>query len=456
MRRLRSVMRLAALMTAVALVAAACGQSSSGSTEDSTTSTSGTDTTMSTETTETSDAGGEGGETDDENTELHVFHFKVNLQDQWQTLTNSYSESNPNVTFVNEIIGGGTAWLPILKSKFAAGQGPDIFIVEGPAQAAEFEDFLSDLSDEPWTERAFPEALEGLTIDGSVMGMPVNLEGYGYIYNKAIFDEAGVTEVPTTLDGLREAAGLIADAGYTPFGTGYGIWWVNGLHLMNMPFARQDDPRAFMESALAREASFSEESLFTTGLKELADITIEYGEDDPLTSDRDQQALAFVNEEVAMIQQGNWREIEILEANPDMEIGLVPMPLGNDPEEGDKLAVGVPFYFVVNSASSEAQQQEAREFLNWLVSSDEGKATLVDEFGFIPAYPDIEPSGLGGISSDILEYSTEGKVVPWMFGQFPDGSPQEMSDAFQKYIAGVQDWDQTIAEINATWDRLAG
>lgn len=454
MRRLRSVTRLLALVTVLALVVAACGQSSSGEGDDTTTTAAASDT-ETTASTETTDGSGE-GEAEGGTTELHVFHFKVNLQDQWQTLTNTYTEQNPDVVFVNEIIGGGTAWDPILKSKFAAGEGPDIFIVEGQAQAAEYGEFLSDLSDEPWVERAFPAALEGLTIDGNVMGMPVNLEGYGYIYNKAIFDEAGVTEIPTTLDGLRQAAEQIADAGYTPFATGYGIFWVSGQHLMNMPFARQDDPRAFIDDALAREGSFADNPLFTDGLQELADITIEYGEDDPLTSDRDGQAFAFVNEDVAMMQQGNWREIEILEANPDMEIGLVPMPLSNDPEEGDKLAVGVPFYFVVNSASSEAQQREAREFLNWLVSSDEGKRTLVEEFGFIPAYPDIEPSGLGGISEDILEYSNEGKVVPWMFGQFPDGSIPEMSDAFQKYIAGVQDWDQTIAEIDSIWDRLAG
>ena len=67
---------------------------------------------------------------EDSSVELHIFHFKVNLQTEWQALTDEYSEMNPNVTFINEIIGGGSQWMPILKSKFAAGHGPDIFIAE--------------------------------------------------------------------------------------------------------------------------------------------------------------------------------------------------------------------------------------------------------------------------------------------------------------------------------------
>lgn len=391
---------------------------------------------------------------EDEVTELHVFHFKVNLQTEWQNFTDEYSAMNPDVAFVNEIIGGGSQWLPILKAKFAAGHGPDIFIVEGPAQAELFADFLTDLSGEPWVERAVPFAREGLRIDGKIMGMPVNLEGYGYIYNKAIFEEAGVTERPRTLEELQAAAEKIEAAGYTAFGTGYGEWWVNGLHLMNIPFARQEDPQAFMDAVWAGEQTMAGTPEFVA-LQQLIDLNVANGEDNPLTTDNRKQVEMFVNEEVAMIQQGNWKEKDILEADPDMEIGLLPMPLSNDPEAADKIAVGVPFYFVVNADSSPREQEEALEFLNFLVSSDLGKQYLVEKFKMIPAYGDIEPTGLGGISQDILTYSAEDKAIPWMFGQFPDGSPNEMSDAIQSYVAGQQDWPATLEMMDEIWARLS-
>ena len=430
------------LIAAVALVAAACGGAE--------------------ESTSTTDANGgtaapaPAPSADDEGTtELHVFHFKVNIQTQWQNLTDEYAAEQGDVTFVNEIIGGGNAWLPILKSKFAADRGPDIFIVEGPAQATEFADYLSDMTGEAWTENVFPWAIEPLTQDGKVLGMPVNVEGYGYIYNKAIFDDAGVTEKPTTISELRAAAEQLEAAGYVPFGSGYGVWWVSGLHLMNIGFARQEDPQAFLEQALAREVSFADDPVFQQ-LGDLVQVTLDHSEPDPLTTDVPAQNQLFFDGEAAMIQQGNWREIQILAANPDAEIGLVPMAINDDAADGDRLAVGVPFYFVVNSDSSEREQAEARDFLNWLVTSETGKRYLVEEFGFIPAYDNIPATGLGGVSQDILTYSAEGKIIPWVFGSFPDGSPQEMSEAFQRHVAGQATWAETLAEFDAIWDRLAG
>ena len=222
---------------------------------------------------------------------------------------------------------------------------------------------------------------------------------------------------------------------------------------MNMPFAHQADPDGFLADVLSGDATMADDALFAN-LKELVDITLEFGEPEPLTSNRDSQQLAFLDGSAAMFQQGNWREIEIIAANPDMEFGLAPMPLSEDPAEGDRLAVGVPFYFVVNAASSDVDQAASKTFLNWLVSSDFGKKALVEDFGFIPAYPDIEAGTLGGISADILEYSAAGKTVPWVFGVFPDGAPLEMSESFQRYVAGVQDWDATLVEFDETFNRL--
>ncbi len=428
---------LLVMLVVLALVATACSSSDGDS---------------STETTEAPTASeGEGG--GDDPVDLEVFWFKVNLVEKWAEVTDEYSRQNPNVTIETETVGGDQAWLPLLKSKFAAGEAPDIYMVEGAAQADAFAGFMADLSGEPWVARAIPSAVDGLTIDGVVRGMPLNLEGYGYIYNKGIFEEAGVTERPRTLSELRAAAEKIEAAGYIPFSTGYGIWWVSGNHLSNMPFAHQDDPGAFLEGAVSRDTKFADDPMFAA-LQQLTDLTLEYGEDDPLTSNRDSQQLLFLDGQAAMFQQGNWREIEIIEGAPDMEYGLLPMPLSDDPAMGDRLPVGVPFYLIVNEDSTDSEKAAAKEFLNWLVSSDYGKNALVESFGFIPAYPDIDAGQLGGISNDIIEYAAAGKIIPWVFGQFPDGAPNEMSEAFQKYVANAQDWDTTLAEWDASWDRL--
>ena len=189
-------------------------------------------------------------------------------------------------------------------------------------------------------------------------------------------------------------------------------------------------------------------------MKRIIDLNVEFGEDNPLTTDNNKQTQLFASGQVAMIQQGNWKEIEIQKVDANMEIGVFPIPLTDDPKQSNRLPLGVPFYFVVNKASPEENQAAARKFLNWLVSSDTGKRYLTEQFGFIPAYGDIAPSGLGGISKDLLTAGAQDRVLPWMFGQFPDGMPQEFSNNIQAYIGGKQSWDEALTKMDAQWARL--
>ena len=382
---------------------------------------------------------------------LHVFHFKVNIP--WNEMTDSYTSQNPDVVFTNEIRGGGAQWMTILKSKFAAGAAPDIFVVEGPGQAAVFEDFLSDLSDEPWVPRAVPFAREGLRIDGEIKGQPVNLEGYGYIYNKDYFDDAGITQVPRTISELRAAAQQLQGAGYTPFATGYGEWWVVGLHLMNIPFAMQGNPQGFVDGLMAGTETMAGNARFEE-LQAIMDLNVEFGENNPLTTANNEQTQLFISGETAMMQQGNWKEIVIMGADAGMDVGVFPIPLNDDLEQSNRLPIGVPFYFVVNNSSSERTQEAAREFLNWQVASDEGKNWQTERFGYIPAYGDIEPVGLGGISADLLSAAADDRAIPWMFGQFPDGMPQEFAANMQAYVGGQKTWAEVLEEVDAQWQRL--
>jgi raffinose/stachyose/melibiose transport system substrate-binding protein len=388
-----------------------------------------------------------------ETVELNFFQNKPYLDEAYGEFAEDFQAEYPNVEVVIETIGGGTSWQTILRGKFAADEGPDIFLVEGIGQYETWSEFIADLSGEDFTETAQPFALEGMNIDGRQRGMPVNVEGYGYIYNKDIFDEVGIEELPTTLSELEAVAQQIQDAGYTPFATGYSTWWVMALHMLNVPFAHQDDPEGFIEDLNNGNATMADNQLFQD-LQDLIDLTIEYGENNPLTTDHNRQVQLLASGDAAMIQQGVWKEIPIMEANPDANIGLLPMPL-NDSPEMNRVPVGVPFYFVVNQESSDAEQQAAKDFLNYLVTSETGQRYITEEFGFIPAYTDVSAEGLGGVGQDILSYANEDRTIPWVFGSFPDGFPDDAAKHIQAYIAGQDDWDATLEKLDNSWQQRA-
>jgi len=384
--------------------------------------------------------------------ELHFFQFKPYLDDAYKEFAKDFEKQNPNVTVTTETIGGGTQWQTILKSKFAAGEGPDIFPVEGTAQYHLWSDYIADLSGQPWIKNAVPFALQSLNIDGKQMGMPVNLEGYGYIYNKDIFQKVGITQLPKTLSELQAAAEKIKAAGITPFATGYATWWVTGLHLINVPFAQQPDPQGFIDKLNAGNAKMADNKLFQD-LKNVVDLTVKYGEKNPLTTDHNKQVQLFANGQVAMIQQGVWKEVPIFDANPDANIGLLPIPL-NDSPQMNRIPVGVPFYFVVNKTSPQDVQDAAKKFLDFLVDSKTGQTYMTQKFGFIPAYKGVSSEGLHGVGKDILTYAGEDKTIPWVFGKFPDGFANEVSNNIQAYVANQQDWNTTLEHLDAAWQKL--
>lgn len=65
-------------------------------------------------------------------------------------------------------------------------------------------------------DAVYPQFLEANTVDGQLWALPYYSFGAGVIYRKDIFDRYGITEFPTTVEGMEEAlatikAGLEAD-----------------------------------------------------------------------------------------------------------------------------------------------------------------------------------------------------------------------------------------------------
>lgn len=41
--------------------------------------------------------------------------------------------------------------------------------------------------------------------DGEYYGFPINLQSISYVYNKDMFEEAGISELPDTFEELQDA-----------------------------------------------------------------------------------------------------------------------------------------------------------------------------------------------------------------------------------------------------------
>ena len=89
--------------------------------------------------------------------------------------------------------------------------------------------------------------LDGVTADGKILGLPFNQEGYGFLYNKEIFEKAGINpedikdfaslqKAVETLDSQKKDLGI-----KSVFALPGKEKWVTGLHLSNTFIAPEFD-----------------------------------------------------------------------------------------------------------------------------------------------------------------------------------------------------------------------
>lgn len=142
------------------------------------------------------------------------------------------SQSEVHVTFT----ATGTNHLEELMTRLATGEAPDLTSqLQGYELASYVEaGHIKDISGQPYMKYIRDTELDTVTIDGGVYGIPMDTQAWGVFYNKKLFEQAGISEVPKTVTQLRECVDKLQAAGITPFAAGYGVddWTISWIRLL--------------------------------------------------------------------------------------------------------------------------------------------------------------------------------------------------------------------------------
>ncbi|GAA0363696.1 ABC transporter substrate-binding protein [Alkalibacterium iburiense] len=396
---------------------------------------------------------------DGEDISLNIMQGKVEFNSQFNELAQMYMDENPNITIEITSVGGGTDYFTQLTTRMSAGDEPDIFSVAGPNEIEQMSDYMTDLSDTDLASAALEGMLDNVTQDdGTVMALPYNLEGYGYIYNREVFDAAGIDpEAISTYEDLEEAVQTLdeqkEDLGIEAvFALPGAEGWVMGDHLANVYLSHefnQDVNEAYNAETLEFERGDE--------FQRMLDLQAEHSMEPILSLDYSQQVEEYFSlGQVAMIQQGNWVYPTIEQMDPEFaenSIGMIPIPLeGHE----NQLPVGIPNYWAVNGNKDDATVQAAKDFLDWMYLSEEGKQFVIDEFNFVPAYEGYEDLEINDpLSQVVYDYSESGETIGWIFTGYPTGfTNNEFGPNLQAYLGGEMTWDEMIENSISAWESL--
>ncbi|MDT3428399.1 raffinose/stachyose/melibiose transport system substrate-binding protein [Paenibacillus forsythiae] len=398
------------------------------------------------------DAAGTGGSNAQKEVTIKLYQQKVEIAEQLKVLKAEYEKTHPGVKIEIESVLS-SQYGTKLKAKLAANEMPDIFNNGGYSDMDVWADHLEDLTDQPWVSDAVDSAKAPMMKDGKLYGFPLSLEGSGLVYNKDMFAKAGITELPKTLSELEEASKKLKAQGYTPFVNDYASVWDLGITIFDSFMAKVPDTDKFIADLNSGAATFAGNDVFK-GLPKYLDIAMKNGNPNPLTTDYNTSMTMFATGQGAMIPAGNWIQPLVDKINPNIQAGLMPMPVSDDADFNKNAVFTSPTVWVVNKNSPVKEQ--AKEFLNWLVTSDIGKQYVAKEFKLVPAFKSIkaDPADVGSIGADLTKFSEEGNSLPMQASKMPEGLYTEIAQSMQKYVAGKSTPDQMLAEFQASWNKL--
>ncbi|MGN0293905.1 MAG: ABC transporter substrate-binding protein [Lachnospiraceae bacterium] len=308
----------------------------------------------------------------------------TNRTDIVNTVYKGYAEEfmkiYPNITVEYE---GITDYEESLNLRLTTGDWGDLCFIPTSVKKNELSTYFTPLGSFDTLDPIYNYCAEK-TFDGTVYGIANGGTAGGVVYNKRIWAEAGITEIPTTPDEFLEDLKLIKEKTdavplYTNFAAGWtmGQWdsyidiaatgdpdFRNNMPHMKDPFAKRDDmtgPYAVyyvMYEAVARKLV----------------------EEDPASSDWESSKSGINKGDIATMVLGSWavQQCKDMGDTPD-DVGYMPFPITVD---GKRYAgAGGNYGFGINNQASEDNQIAAMLYLKWLLE----ESTIYEDEGSIPA-----------------------------------------------------------------------
>lgn len=398
-------------------------------------------------------SGGNGGDTPEPVT-ITWWHNSVAgdngenpLGDLWQSVADEYMAANPHVTIEIEAIQNEDLQRTRIPTALQSGDAPDLFQQWGGGElAAQVEaGYLMDLSDVLSADIArLGGGVAPWQHQGKTYGLPFQFGVEGIWYRKSLFEQAGITEEPSTMDELNAAVQKLKDAGIVPIAVGAGDkwpaahWWYN--------FALRSCSKDVMQAA-GTTFDFSDPCWIDAGEQLEAFLATEPFQPNFTSTAAQQGATSsagmLATGAAAMELMGHWNifvlegfaEDDAAKAALKADLGWFPMPATNG-GAGDPTAAlggGDGFSCYVDAP------KECADFLAYIVS-DEVQKRFAVEVGGLP----VAPGAASSVTNENLQElaavaGAAGYVQLWLDTTFGPNVGGAMNDGIVAIFAGTGD-----------------
>lgn len=351
----------------------------------------------------------------------------------------------------------GVNHLEELMTRLSTGDIPDMTSqLQGYELASYVEaGYIKDIQNEPFMKYIKPSQLDTVTVNGGVYGIPMDTQAWGVFYNKDLFAKAGIESVPTTVTELKDCVDKLVAAGITPFSAGYATEWTIGQFL-GYGVSSILTPKAVELGENYKKGNWTFDLPGVDLAFDVLDLVGDNTQDRPFDTDVSGQYATFAKGDAAMMLQGNWSILQVRELNPNLSMGIFPLPISENP---DDLVFPIQYGFVINvlAASDEdpAKADAINTFMEYFLNPENGGGYYYDEIGVPTANAVAEPK-LDEASEILQDYLKADKTVFTYYAYEPAGFDAESWKVTVEYLSGgTKDHAALINSFNEVFDKYA-
>lgn len=369
----------------------------------------------------------------------------------WAALAKQFEAQNPKVK-VKIVQLENDAYKSKMTALTASGKLPDIFhtwgggVLEQQVDAGLVEDVTD--STKAWADGLLPVAKQPYLLDDRTYGIPFDIGMIGFWYNKALFQQAGLTAPPTTWSGFLDAVRELKSAGITPLALagkekwpGMYYWAYLAMRTAGIDALRKAD----------EDKDFTGAGFVTAGghLKELVDLQpFQKGFLGAAYSTPTGQAATVGNGKAAMELMGQWAPVVEADAGKGLgaDLGFFPFPA----VEGGRGTITEVFGGGGGHALRKGAPQAAVDFLKFFASRATDQE-LVKKTGVLPVVPAAESvltdPNLKAVQAQLK--SATGFQL-YLDQAYAPAVGQEVNDSVAALIAGSKSPEQVAQAITKT------
>lgn len=368
----------------------------------------------------------------------------------------------PNITISYE---GITDYANDMTTRLTSNDWGDVCMIPTTIPLPELGDYFYAMCDLSAIEGDYNFA-DNRAYGGKVYGIPSTGNAQGIVYNKAVFEAAGITEQPKTptefLDALQKIKDY--DSSIIPLYTNYAAGWTMSAWDAYIGGGATADPDWMgvtmpqTHDAFAKGVPTGDEESGPYAVYNILYEAVKRGltEDDPTTTDWEGSKPMINNGQIGTMVLGSWAIIQMQDAGPNADdIGYMPFPISVDGVQ--YASAGSDYCYGINVNSSDDNKLAAMLYIKWLTESsnfsyDQGGIPILKSQEYpetLAAFDGVELVPDNAAPTELADLATN---VQRDAELTLNADETHVKRVIEAAINGDETMDDIVADWNAAWN----